>query len=156
TGTFADKNVANGKTVTTTGFALAGGDAANYTLSSQPTTTANITPASITLTPDAGQHKTYGSSDPTLTYHLTAGTLFGRDALSGALSRAAGESVPGGPYLINQATLSASGNYTVNFTSGPTFNIDPAALSIPARSRRENEGEVYSFTGNEFDSSGLK
>ena len=39
-GTFSDKNVGSGKTVT---LALTGSDAGNYTISSGSTTTANIT-----------------------------------------------------------------------------------------------------------------
>ncbi|MDP1045102.1 YDG domain-containing protein, partial [Klebsiella pneumoniae] len=43
-----DKNVANGKTVSITGLTLGGTDAGNYTLASNTaSTTANITPASI-------------------------------------------------------------------------------------------------------------
>src|SRR6185436_19498558 len=45
TATFADKNAANGKTVTGTGLGLAGADAGNYTVNSVALTTADITPA---------------------------------------------------------------------------------------------------------------
>src|SRR3989442_811628 len=49
TATFSDKNVANGKTVTATGFTLSGADAGNYQLASTTlTATANITPLTIT------------------------------------------------------------------------------------------------------------
>ncbi len=47
--TFADKTAANGKTVTSTGFALAGTDAGNYALT-MGTATANITKKSLTIT----------------------------------------------------------------------------------------------------------
>jgi trimeric autotransporter adhesin len=46
--TFADKNVANGKTVTATGLALSGADAGNYTVNTTATTTADITALGIT------------------------------------------------------------------------------------------------------------
>src|SRR5262249_33536995 len=62
----------------------------------------------ITLSADP-QTKTYGTSDPSLTYHITAGSLFGSDSFTGTLSRLAGESVVGGPYAISQGTLSAGG-----------------------------------------------
>ncbi|WP_202978790.1 YDG domain-containing protein, partial [Acinetobacter baumannii] len=46
TGSFSDKNVANGKTVSISGITLGGTDAGNYNLqSSTASTTANITPA---------------------------------------------------------------------------------------------------------------
>ncbi|WP_214279130.1 YDG domain-containing protein, partial [Escherichia coli] len=51
TGNFSDKNAGNGKTVNITGLSLGGADAGNYTLaSSTATTTANITPATISAT----------------------------------------------------------------------------------------------------------
>jgi hypothetical protein len=45
---FADKNVGAGKTVTVTGIAASGADAADYSVNSSATTTANITPALLT------------------------------------------------------------------------------------------------------------
>src|SRR5204863_5433 len=41
---FADKNVANGKTVTVTGLSISGTDAGNYTANPSTTATADITP----------------------------------------------------------------------------------------------------------------
>jgi hypothetical protein len=45
--------------------------------------------------------------------------------LSGHLSRAAGQTVTGGPYAITQGTLAADGNYTIQFTAS-TLTITPA------------------------------
>ncbi|HJQ48979.1 MAG TPA: S8 family serine peptidase, partial [Gaiellaceae bacterium] len=55
---------------------------------------ANVTvnPASLTVTPDSGQSKVYGTNDPTLTY--THGTLYNNDTnsvFSGSLTRDTGE-----------------------------------------------------------------
>ena len=47
--TFNNANVGNGKTVTAAGYALAGADAGDYTFT-QPTTTANITTAALSVT----------------------------------------------------------------------------------------------------------
>ncbi len=47
TGAFADPGVGNDKLITVSGLALSGGDAPNYFLT-QPTTTASITPATVT------------------------------------------------------------------------------------------------------------
>ncbi len=49
TGTFASKNVGNGITVTVAGLTIGGAQAGDYTLT-QPATTANITPAPLTIT----------------------------------------------------------------------------------------------------------
>ncbi|MFX8191845.1 YDG domain-containing protein, partial [Acinetobacter baumannii] len=64
TGNFSDKNVANGKTVSITGLTLGGTDAGNYTLASNPaSTTANITPASISaITGITAANKVYDTT----------------------------------------------------------------------------------------------
>jgi len=49
---FANKNVGTNKTVTISGLTISGTDSANYTLT-QPTTTANITAASLTVSATA-------------------------------------------------------------------------------------------------------
>src|SRR5204862_1181721 len=69
--------------------------------------TANFTinKATASVTPDAAS-KTFGTEDPAFT-----GTLSGflaADGVSASYSRAAGETVAGGPYTIS-ATLSPSG-----------------------------------------------
>ncbi len=60
-GNFADKNVGHNKTVTITGVTLSGADAGDYQLS-PVTTTAAITPASLTVTAD-DVDKTYGDME---------------------------------------------------------------------------------------------
>ncbi|HAF25255.1 MAG TPA: hypothetical protein DCK93_20505, partial [Blastocatellia bacterium] len=49
TATFSDKNVANNKTVTGTGFTLGGANAGNYQLGTVATTTGNITAKNLTI-----------------------------------------------------------------------------------------------------------
>ena len=73
-----------------------------------------ITPRAITVTADQ-KIKTYGNSDPALTYKVTSGNLVGSDKLTGALNRAPGENV--GSYAINQGTLDGGKNYTLTFVS---------------------------------------
>ena len=48
-----------------------------------------------------------------------------------ACARTAGETVSGGPYAINQGTLTANSSYTINFT-GSTLAITRAALAVAA------------------------
>jgi hypothetical protein len=83
--------------------------------------TLTIAPAALTVTADAAS-KVYGAADPSLTYRLTTGALATGDQLSGALTRAAGETVVGSPYAIQQGTLSAGTNYRLAFV--------PASLTI--------------------------
>src|SRR5205085_1474135 len=113
-----------------------------------------ITPATLTITAGA-QTKVYGASDPTLTYTAT-GFQPGDTAatvLTGALARAAGESVAGSPYGITQGTLAANSNYTISYT-GANLTITPAVLTITANAQTKVYGSVDpTFT---YASSGFK
>ena len=70
----------------------------------------------LTVTADP-QTKVYGQADPTFSYHVSGLQLSDTVAsvLTGALARAADESVAGGPYAISQGTLAANTNYTITF-----------------------------------------
>ena len=75
TGEFTDKNAGTGKTVTATGYTIAGTDAGNYSLSAQPTgLTADITPAALTITGVTAGNKVY---DGTTSATLTGGNISG-------------------------------------------------------------------------------
>ena len=100
-----------------------------------------INPALLTITADAAS-KTYGAADPTLTF-ANGGWVNGDSAalLTGALSRAPGENVAGGPYAIGQGTLDAGRNYAITFT-GADFTINPALLTVTAAAAERQEGQV--------------
>ena len=66
--------------------------------------------------------KTAGEADPALTYAPPRGLVEG-DALTGALTRAAGETV--GTYAIQQGTLTASANYELDYIEA-LFTINAA------------------------------
>ena len=87
----------------------------------------------ITVTADALQSKTYGDSDPALTYQVTSGNLVGTDSLSGTLSRVAGEDV--GSYAINQNTLTAGSNYDLTY-AGDNFAIEARPITVTADALR--------------------
>ena len=145
TASFSDKNVGTSKTVSVSGISIIGGaDAGNYTFNTTATTTADITQRPITVTADA-KAKFYGSSDPTLTYQVTSGSLVSGDAFSGALSRAAGESV--GTYPILQNTLTAGSNYNLTYV-GNTLTIvgAPTTTSVAASPNPSVFGQSVTFT----------
>jgi hypothetical protein len=98
--------------------------------------TLTVTGKLITVTADA-QSKTYGSSDPTLTYTYT-GTLDPGDSFSGSLSRASGENV--GSYAINQGTLSLPAKYTLTFVPA-NLTINKAALDVNAVAAGKTYGQ---------------
>jgi hypothetical protein len=90
------------------------------------TNTLVVAPKVIGVTADA-KSKTYGGSDPVLTYQFTPALAAG-DSFSGALSRVAGEAV--GSYAINQGTLTLSTNYTLNYTGANLVIHAPIRVSM--------------------------
>jgi len=111
-----------------------------------------ITPAPLNVTANA-LSKIYGDADPTLTY-ANSGLRNGDSAsvITGGLSRASGQNA--GVYAINQGTLSAGGNYTINFT-GANFTIDRAPLNVTANTLGKIYGDIdpaltFSATGFRF------
>ncbi len=61
-GTMANKNVGNAKTVTVSGIALGGADAGNYLLAGSSNVTVNITPRTLTVDGLAPPSRTYDSA----------------------------------------------------------------------------------------------
>ena len=141
TGTFADADADNGKTVNLTLGTLGGASAGNYELAAtgnQTTTTADITPRDLIVTPNPGQSKKFGAADPTL-HSTNSGRVTGQiPDFSGALSRAEGEAV--GQYDITLGTLAlidhfSSGfkasNYTLKMAS-PAVKFEITKADAPA------------------------
>ena len=83
--------------------------------------------------------KEYGAQEPALTY--TTEGLAGTDAVSGSLSREAGENI--GSYSINIGTLDAGQNYDVTFNES-VFTIYPKEITI------DWGNTEIEYTGNEF------
>jgi len=66
--TFNNKNVGQGKQVSVNGVSISGADAANYAINGGVATTANITPATLTVNA-VGNNKTYdGKTDATVVF----------------------------------------------------------------------------------------
>ena len=110
------------------------------------TNTFTIFPRPLTIKA-AAKSKTYGASDPALTY--TATGLVSGDSVSGALVRDAGENV--GTYAIRQGTLTAGNNYAISYT-GANLTITKKALAITAAAKSKTYGAsdpalTYTATG---------
>ena len=129
TGTFANADVGDDKTVTLTLGALGGTSAGNYMLATsdnQTTTTASITPRDLTIKPDANQKK-FGAEDPTLNF-LPTGAVEGQNPdFTGALSRAEGEAV--GQYNITLGDLALKDNGKFK-ASNYTLKMDSPAVKF--------------------------
>ena len=131
----------------------------NYTLSFVGNTL-QITPATLTVTPDAGQSKVYGASDPGAYGYAVSGFQYtdGTSVLSGALSRSAGQDV--GSYSYTLGSLAANSNYTLSFASNPAkFAITPTTLFVTPTGLSKVYGETdpvftYSAEGYQFGQNG--
>ena len=139
TGSIFDNADAGSRTVTLGTLTLGGTSAANYTLAAsgnQTTATARITARDLTVTPNSGQSKSYGTTpDPVLAYTST-GTVTGEiAAFDGALSRETGEDVgtynitKGSLALKDSGTFKASNYKLVLDTTAVTFEITKGTYS---------------------------
>jgi filamentous hemagglutinin family protein len=121
TASFADKNAGNDKAVTVSNFGLNGADASNYNLIASGSTTADITPASLTVTADSAD-KSYdgqpysggnGVTIDGLVNGETIADLMGTLGYGGSSQGAAAA----GNYAITPGGLN-SGNYNISFVDG--------------------------------------
>lgn len=96
----------------------------SFTISAKP----------VSVTPEPGQNKTYGSSDPDLAYTVSPGMVNG-DVPSGSLTRMPGENA--GSYPIMKGSLSLGNNYSVNFVPADfTINKAPLSVAVDRKERR--------------------
>jgi len=122
----------------------------NYSLTYDGSTF-SITARPVTVTADAGQTKVYGDADPA-SYTFTTTSLGTGTALSGSLTRAAGETVLGGPYAITQGTLTDANNSNYSLTyDGSTFAITPRPVTVTAAAGQTKvygsaDPAAYTFT----------
>src|SRR5207237_10077834 len=105
-----------------------------------------INKAVASVTPAAAS-KTYGTADPSLTGTLTG--FVAADSVTASYSRAAGETVAGGPYTIS-ATLAPAGvlgNYNITYNTA-SFTINKAVASVtPAAASKTYGTADPSLTG---------
>lgn len=136
TGTFADKNVGTGKTVTVSGIVLSGPNAAQYSLTSAvATTTAHITKAPLTVTADAAT-RAYGDANPDFT-SVVSGFVGGESVATAGVSGAAActssatptTAVGVVPIMCTLGTLTATNYAFTNFVAN-TLTITQASQSI--------------------------
>jgi hypothetical protein len=91
----------------------------------------NVTKAEITVTPNDGQTKVYGGTEPTLTYEVSGAKNGETAAFNGTLSRNAGESAADYAIVQNNLALKDNGSfkaasYTLKFVTGKTFKVTKA------------------------------
>ncbi|WP_426086115.1 YDG domain-containing protein [Janthinobacterium sp. PSPC1-1] len=141
TATFADKNAANGKTVSVSGTTLvdtASGLASNYTVSNPTGLTASITAKALTVTGQVAGNKVYdGNAQASLSGGALSGLvagealgIVGQTAVFSDKNAANGKAVTvTGTSLLDTASGLAS-NYTVSDPTGLTASIMAKALTL--------------------------
>jgi trimeric autotransporter adhesin len=149
-GTFANKNVGNGKAVTVTGYTLSGADAGNYTVVQPTAVTANITPASLAVTGVGANNKVYDTTNTATLNGTAAVAALGSDvvSVSGGGGTFADKNVGNGKVVtVTGYTLGGAdaGNYTVVQPAAVTANITPASLAVTGVGANN---KVYDTTTN--------
>ena len=148
-GSFADKTVGNGKTVTVSGLGLSGADAANYSLA-QPTATANITAKGLTVTGVTANNKVYDGTT-TATLNLSGAALSGvsgGDTVTlntGSAVAAFADNAVGAGKPVNISGLSLSGADASNYSlaqPSATANITAAPLLVQVADQARVVGQT--------------
>ena len=133
-GAFADAAVADGKSVTASGFALSGADATNYVLVQPSGFTADITRRQLTFSNVAAASKVYDRTAAT-TGSLSLVGIVGSESVQADVGGAAfvDKNVGTGKIVnLTGITLSGTdaGNYAIVSTATATADITPLALTL--------------------------
>ncbi|WP_185754306.1 YDG domain-containing protein [Luteibacter sp. 9135] len=147
TGSFQDKHVGNGKTVNVSGV-VGGTDAGNYVVTSNATTIANITPATIVVSTSAGDKMYDGDASATTALSQT-GLLSGDDVtFSGASSLFSDANAANGKTVTVSGITAAgadAGNYVYNTVAATLANITPYIINL--HGEREYDGSTVGTAG---------
>ncbi|MEM5316914.1 YDG domain-containing protein [Paraburkholderia sp. JHI869] len=152
TGTFADKNVGSGKSVTASTMTISGTDAGNYVLTQPTGLTGTITARPIVVDATA-QNKTYDGSPAATATVATNGVLAGDTVNFGfaGANFATPNAGNGIPVTVNGIAASGTdaGNYVYNTTATTTANILPVVLNLTgSRAYDGTTGAAASLFGN--------
>jgi len=143
-GQFADKNAGSGKTVNLLA-SLSGSDAGNYTLASNTTALANITPKSVSAAIVAAD-KTYDGLTNTATQGTLSGVVSGDMVTLNTSGQFADKSAGGGKTVNLLASLSGSdaGNYTLTSNTTALASVTPKLLTVSANDATKTvDGRPY-------------
>ena len=114
-----------------------------------------ITKLPVTITP-AAKSKTYGESDPTLTFAVTTGNLVGSDTLAGSLRRNYGENVATYDYVLSEELYLYNPNYDITVNNTNKFTINKKRITVTGVDTEKYYGESdpeldYTSTGLVFN-----
>ncbi len=121
--------------------------------------TLTVNPIALTITANS-MTKNYGDVVTFAGTEFTTAGLINGDAVTSVTLTSAGAAatatVTGSPYPIVPSTALGNGlgNYTIGYVNG-TLTVNPIALTITANSMTKNYGDVVTFAGTEFTTTGL-
>jgi len=156
TGAFADNNVGTGKTVTVSGLTLGGDDAGNYSLT-QPTTTADITAKTLTVTA-TGVNKVYDGAT-TATVTLSDDCIEGDTITTSYTGAAFEDKNVGTGKTVNISGISISGDDAANYslagiTAATTADITVRSITVTAATDSKTYDGTTSSSGTPTTTSG--
>ncbi len=158
-GTFDDKNVGTGKTVTVSGGSLSGADAGNYQISSVAgSTTADITKKDLGVATVTAANKVYdGTTAATLSFGASSGVISGDDvSITGLSGTFDDKNVGTGKTVtVSGGSLSGAdaGNYQISSVAGSTTaditkkDLGVATVTAANKVYDGNTEAALSFTG---------
>jgi uncharacterized repeat protein (TIGR03803 family) len=154
-GSFADKNVAQAKTVSVSGLSLSGNDAGNYNLLPLTNLKAAITPATLQISASSDSKIYDGSTQSSLAPKITQGSLWGDDRLTGLAQTYESKNALGAgqsKLIVSAYTLSDGnngGNYVLSFLPGlGTINRASVTPSFTVKSKPYDGNVAAEIAGN--------
>ena len=131
---FANKNAGTAKSVSVSGIAVTGADAANYTVNTTASTTANITARPLVVSA-TGVNKVYNGTTAAVVT-LTDNRVAGDSLSAGSTSASFADKNVGTAKNVSVSGIAISGtdaaNYTANTTTTSTADITARALTVSA------------------------
>ncbi len=131
-GAFASANAGTGVAVNAADT-LSGAAAGNYTVTQPTGLSANITPASLTVSGTSVANKVYDSSTAALLYGGTLSGVIGSDSVGLTQTGAFTSANAGTGIAVNASdtlTGAGAGNYVLTQPTGLSGNITPASLTV--------------------------
>ncbi|MCX5952201.1 MAG: YDG domain-containing protein [Cyanobacteria bacterium] len=154
-GSFADKNVAQAKTVSVSGLSLSGNDAGNYNLLPLTNLKAAITPATLQISASSDSKIYDGSTQSSLAPKITQGSLWGDDRLTGLAQTYESKNALGAgqsKLIVSAYTLTDGnngGNYVLSFLPGlGTINRASVTPSFTVKSKPYDGNVAAEIAGN--------
>jgi Ca2+-binding RTX toxin-like protein len=136
--------------------AATGTGLANYSITyTNGTMTVNAKALTITA---SDRTKTYGTAVTFAGTEFTTSGLVNSDAVSSVTLTSSGDvaTASAGTYNIVPSAATGTGlsNYSISYTNG-TFTVNTKALTITADNQSKTEGNLFTFAGTEYTTSGL-